>query len=247
MPVIQTAHHAHICGSDELSHFPIKLTNFLIPKRSNEVTKVGTTQSVIHDLDQHRNGLHLLIESVRTHPLRGIVSSKSLRDEAGQIAKRICFTAASAGATSGQILRARTSAGELEPELNLPKPAATYGSGTDFAAQKLANHVERIHVRMQDILALVKQVREYIALSRHLQDLAAETPHTLFVINRGPVSDMGTSGSATSHTTGRVELQVGRVSDGSHVQDQLCVHAQSTFAGGVVVESTSSESLSSTK
>ncbi|KAJ6473755.1 hypothetical protein C8R45DRAFT_935869 [Mycena sanguinolenta] len=30
---------------DELSRFPIKLTNFLIPKRSNEVMKVGTTQS----------------------------------------------------------------------------------------------------------------------------------------------------------------------------------------------------------
>ncbi|KAJ7725890.1 hypothetical protein B0H14DRAFT_2641221 [Mycena olivaceomarginata] len=30
---------AHICRNDELSWFPIKLTNFPIPKRSNEVTK----------------------------------------------------------------------------------------------------------------------------------------------------------------------------------------------------------------
>ncbi|KAJ6507082.1 hypothetical protein C8R45DRAFT_923247 [Mycena sanguinolenta] len=32
-----------ICRSDELSRFLIKLTNFLTPKRSNEVTRVGTT------------------------------------------------------------------------------------------------------------------------------------------------------------------------------------------------------------
>ncbi|KAK6966901.1 hypothetical protein R3P38DRAFT_872677 [Favolaschia claudopus] len=181
--------------------------------------EVDVFEAVQNGLYEHRNNLRCIVDSIRAKPFQTFFRADALRQAATTLVDGVRGTSQAAMLSSAKVRVARMQAEEecagleltsLQPrsgELQLGSGAPSIGS--DLTGEKLADRLNRIHSRMDDVLPLVAKAREYLAVIREQLPPRTTPQQLLVVVNPGTsstISDISREAQPEGQASNSFEL-----------------------------------------